>query len=208
MSPENAIHFYLFRHGETDWNLQNRFHGHTDTPLNARGRQQALELPSLVGSLGLTHLVSSDLSRARETARVLADHLKLPLKLDARFREAHLGAAQGLTAPEIVDRFGQPLLEAWRSHNPDALSTRYPGGESGQEILLRVMDGLRELSQLPGGSQIGICTHGGVIRRMLQLLHPEPSAHHPIPNTAIYVFHSSHLSPDNAWHLHYSERLR
>lgn len=182
--------YYFFRHGQTDWNLENRFQGHTDIPLNAHGFKQARELPPILENLGMNHIVSSDLLRAKETACVVAEALGLTLQLDPRLREAHLGQAQGLTSSEIRIRFGQELLLQWRSHSREARSVRYPEGESGYEVLARVSDAIRALSPLPNGSKIGVCTHGGVIRRLLQATHPEPHLHHPIPNTVVYAFRS------------------
>src|SRR4051812_29193375 len=100
---------FLFRHGQTDWNVQERFQGHIDIPLNDQGRVQARGLvPALRQSL-IEAVLSSDLTRALETAQIVADALDLPVYQEVGLREAFLGAAQGLTRQEIEEQFGVEL---------------------------------------------------------------------------------------------------
>jgi len=103
-----VITFYLFRHGETDWNAEGRFQGHLDIPLNDRGREQARQLAVPLGSKDLQAILSSDLSRSVDTAKILAKEIGLSadrLYQDAGIREAFLGDAQGMTVDEIGSRF-------------------------------------------------------------------------------------------------------
>lgn len=93
----------LVRHGETDWNRDGRWQGHSDTPLNELGRRQAHELAATLD--GVDVLYSSDLTRARETAEIVADRLGVEIHLDSRLRERSFGAWEGLTTTEIEDRF-------------------------------------------------------------------------------------------------------
>ena len=104
----------LVRHGETDWNRLGRWQGHSDTPLNARGREQARELAPQLDGVDVVY--SSDLARARETAEILAEELGADVRLDARLRERGFGAWEGLTAAEIV---GHDDLQ-WQDHVPPA----------------------------------------------------------------------------------------
>src|SRR5947209_8391773 len=108
---------YLFRHGETDWNAEGRFQGHLDIPLNEKGRAQARALVEKLKLASIEAIVTSDLSRARDTALVSAQALGLPIFEDRRLREAFLGDAQGLTSEEIRLRFGDELTDRWRSHH-------------------------------------------------------------------------------------------
>src|ERR1700749_4512270 len=104
----------LFRHGETDWNVEERFQGHIDVPLNENGRAQARGLVEKLAPMGLQVILSSDLSRALETARIAARGLGgIAVEIDPRLREAHLGGAQGLTREEIEKKFGLELVHRW-----------------------------------------------------------------------------------------------
>src|SRR5690349_8413010 len=101
----NKKHLFIFRHGETDWNVEERFQGHLDIPLNDNGRNQARELGQKMKHFGLEAIFSSDLCRASETAQIVAQSINVPIFKDPRLREAHLGQAQGLTRTEIESQF-------------------------------------------------------------------------------------------------------
>jgi broad specificity phosphatase PhoE len=81
----------LVRHGETDWNAEGRLQGHTDTPLNELGRRQALTLADELAGDGIEAVYSSDLARARETAEIVAERLRLAVVLDPDLREKDWG---------------------------------------------------------------------------------------------------------------------
>src|SRR5687767_15916178 len=103
---------YIFRHGETDWNLARRIQGHTDIALNERGRDQARDLANRLERYPIQAILSSDLARARETAEIVARRSDVPVFVDERLREASLGDAEGLTVDEAIARFG---AEAWQT---------------------------------------------------------------------------------------------
>ncbi len=179
--------YYLFRHGETDWNAEQRFQGHVDIPLNDRGRLQAQALVPLLEPLGLDGVVSSDLSRAVETGQVVATALGIPLAQDVRLREAYLGEAQGLTLPEIRERFGLELAQRWRSTRVTDADIQYPGGETGRAVMLRALAALEgHVDRQPGFKRVGVACHGGVIRRLMQAVLADGHEPLPIPNGVIY----------------------
>jgi broad specificity phosphatase PhoE len=101
----------LVRHGETDWNRDGRWQGHSDTQLNDAGREQARGVAAELD--GVDVLYASDLARARETAEIIAGELGLAVTTDPRLRERSFGAWEGLTAPEIEERFSGELAR-WR----------------------------------------------------------------------------------------------
>lgn len=101
----------LARHGETDWNRDGRFQGQADTPLNDRGREQAQALAEEVN--GVDVIYSSDMRRAIETAEVVAERLRLDVKVDSRLRERGFGAWEGLTPGEIEASFRESF-DRWR----------------------------------------------------------------------------------------------
>jgi broad specificity phosphatase PhoE len=81
----------LIRHGETDWNIEGRWQGQADVPLNQRGRQQAIDIARSLCHSDIHAIYSSDLQRAWHTAQVLARLKKLPIQPDTRLREIHQG---------------------------------------------------------------------------------------------------------------------
>jgi probable phosphoglycerate mutase len=182
----------LFRHGETDWNAEGRFQGHVDIPLNDKGRGQAQGLVPQLAPFGLQAILSSDLSRAHETARIIASGLSVagssvPVYTDEGLREAFLGQAQGMTYEEIIARFGADVVSRWGSGKPTDADVAYPGGETATQVLARVFGALEGFFERePAYDHIGISSHGGVIRRIMQRLRPVGSEPVRIPNAVLY----------------------
>jgi len=180
-------HVYLFRHGQTDWNEEGRFQGHIDIPLNEVGRAQARELGMSLKTAGIRAILSSDLSRARETAEIAVQGLNIPIFIDAGLREAHLGDAQGKKLDEIEMAFGPDLWRKWRSHLMTDADISYPGGESGTAVMNRAFAAVENFLAIhPEFDCFAISTHGGVIRRMTQKIRPPDSEPVAIPNAVIY----------------------
>ncbi|MBC7325685.1 MAG: histidine phosphatase family protein, partial [Moorella sp. (in: Bacteria)] len=107
------IRIYLVRHGETEWNNNGRYQGHTDVALSVSGRRQAELLRERFRSIPLDSVYSSDLSRARETAAVIAAPHGLTIKTEEAFREIDFGFWEGLTYQEITARYPHEW-ERWR----------------------------------------------------------------------------------------------
>jgi broad specificity phosphatase PhoE len=151
----------LARHGETDWNLQGRFQGHADPPLNDTGRAQAAELAHALRSEPLAAVYSSPLQRAFETARIVAAaHNLAPIALDA-LREVDVGSWSGLTRVELEQRFPEQF-ERWLSYEHG-----WDDGETYEEMGRRVVTALLELAARHAGERILAVTHGGPIRAAL-----------------------------------------
>src|SRR5690606_24937790 len=99
MHRMESTHFWLIRHGETEWNAGRRLQGWLDIPLSDIGRQQAHRLAAHLRALQgpqFKAVLSSDLSRAAETARIATEHLGLPVLADERLRERNYGVYQGM----------------------------------------------------------------------------------------------------------------
>ncbi len=140
----------LWRHGRTRWNVEHRFQGQADPPLDEVGRQQAMVSARLLAAYSPTAIVSSDLRRAIQTGRPLADLLGLPIALDPRLRERSLGSWEGLTRDEVG-----------RSH-PEEYGHWLAGREAHQEgSESRAEVGERALSALAGaeGDTVVLVTH-------------------------------------------------
>lgn len=154
---------YLARHGETDDNREPiRVQGFSDTPLNDTGRRQATDLAERVAPLGLRSLWSSDLARARDTAARVSERIGLPVRLDARLREANRGDWEGRLFIDI-EREEPERYAAWRRAGPDF---RFPGGESLLEQQRRVQEALAAIRATCEPPSLAVC-HGGSIRVVL-----------------------------------------
>ena len=151
-----TLHF--IRHGETDWNAGRRVQGNTDVPLSARGREQAEELAARLADWPIGAIYSSDLRRALETARPLAERLGLEPIVDPILRERNFGAFEGLHDSEV-----EALLDDPRTFWRDA-DTRPEKGESRREVWTRITSFLDKLLENPPADEIAIVSHGGPIR--------------------------------------------
>ena len=174
---------FLFRHGETDWNREGRLQGHTDTPLNASGLAQAEALSEKLRPHRLDAVVSSDLSRALTTARIVADALGVPLLADPGLRETDVGAAEGLLWADAKIRFGEGLTERWFTDGDVA----FPGGETGVATRTRGLAALRRLAAAQPYRRIGVSTHGAMLRQLMKHALPPGSPPAPTRNTALYI---------------------
>jgi precorrin-2/cobalt-factor-2 C20-methyltransferase len=176
---------FLFRHGETDWNRERRVQGHADVPLNGTGIGQAEALVERLRPHRVEAVVSSDLARARTTARIVAEALGIPLITDRGLRETHVGAAEGLLWDEAKVRFGEGLTERWY-HDDD---TAFPGGETGLATRKRGLEALRRFTVAHPYRRIGVATHGAMIRQLMKHALPPGSPPAAARNTVLYVLH-------------------
>jgi 2,3-bisphosphoglycerate-dependent phosphoglycerate mutase len=176
--------FIFIRHGETDWNRQQRFQGQIDVPLNALGREQAARLAQRLAGEAPQLMVSSDLLRTRETSAPLAQAWAQAPQLDAGLREQHFGIFEGLDVPTIKAQHGA-LWQRWLEHDGDFA---LPGGESLRQFHQRVIAAVRALAEAHAGKQLAVVTHGGVLDMLWRTAHGLPITGLracDIPNTGI-----------------------
>lgn len=150
----------VWRHGNTDWNASHRVQGQTDVPLNAVGRQQAVDAAELLIKMRPDVIVSSDLHRAADTAAALAALTGLSVGYDKRLRERFFGAWQGLTMTEVADL------------HPGEFARWTAGEEVGGDIETlydlgaRVSAALEAAAALaPPGGTVVVATHGAAARQ-------------------------------------------
>jgi broad specificity phosphatase PhoE len=147
----------LVRHGETDWNREGRWQGHSQTPLNELGRRQAREVAAELEDVDVVY--SSDLRRARETAEILADRLGLEVRFDRRLRERRFGAWEGLTTAEIESDF-EEAHHRWQLGEGAGAEDAEPFDEFGA----RVRSFLEDVLQRHPEETVLVVGHGGSIR--------------------------------------------
>jgi alpha-ribazole phosphatase len=150
------IHLCLIRHGQTDWNLEGRYQGQSDVPLNINGRSQAYELARHLKNQSFAAIYSSDLKRARETAEIIASSLHLPFSTDPRLREINQGEWEGQQVELIKARYA----ELWNRRKIDPASLRPPGGETVGEVALRAAAVLDDLAHIYPNEALLIVSHG------------------------------------------------
>ena len=158
---------YLLRHGRTLWNEAGRLQGRTDVPLSAAGRESARKTAELLADLPLSAAFSSPLSRARETAELIAGG-RIPVRTDARLLELSFGAAEGMC-----------ILGLQREERPTFRLFSDPehyvppeGGESYRALCRRCKDFLREviLPREQDWEHVLIVAHGGTVRGLFSAM--------------------------------------
>jgi broad specificity phosphatase PhoE len=153
----------LVRHGETVGESSIRFHGANDVALSAKGREQARQASMLVSGDGVDRVFSSSLSRAWQTACILAPRRLVRLEPD--FREIHFGRWEGLTKEEIAVR--DPALYAdWQAKKG---GFEYPDGEARGHFRMRVLRGLEGVRGC-GAESAMVVAHKGVVRTIAEAL--------------------------------------
>jgi len=149
--------FYFVRHGESEGNAAGVFTGQSDSPLTARGRQQAATVADELEKVKFDRIVSSDLSRTRDTAEVIAKRLGIPVEIIPELREIDVGDRTGKSFDEARG------LPNW---NDDGFVS-WPGGESLDQVLARTLGTIDRLTRESPGKTILVVGHGGVNRILL-----------------------------------------
>lgn len=150
----------LWRHGRTEWNVAGRVQGQTDIPLDDVGRAQARLAASRLAALVPDRIVSSDLSRAAETARVLGELTGTEVELDPRLRELDFGEREGLTWRQAWEQF-PAAMKAWSEGD----ETQIPGSETHRQAGERFAAALHDLLEdLPADGVLVVVAHGAVLR--------------------------------------------
>jgi broad specificity phosphatase PhoE len=150
----------VWRHGRTEWNARGIAQGQSDVPLDDAGREQASAAAPLVARYDPARIVSSDLSRARDTAQALAHLTGLAVQTDARLREFDLGAREGQTMQESLAMFPDEMA-AWQRGE----ESRFGAGETLAEAAKRFAGALDDVADATGDDEVSVVvSHGGVMR--------------------------------------------
>ena len=161
----------LLRHGQSQWNLENRFTGWVDVPLSARGEQEARAAGEKLHGRRIDKLYISTLGRARETARIALEAAgmgPLPTESDQALNERMYGDLQGLNKTEAAVRFGKEQVRIWRR----SYDVRPPGGESLADTAARVIPYYEShiLPTLRAGMNVLVAAHGNSLRALVMHL--------------------------------------
>lgn len=154
------MELYLVRHGETDQNQKGVYYGWTDCPLNTKGIRQAKDLGKSLSILPLDMIITSPLSRTRQTAEEIAGQHRLSIQTDARLKEIYFGEWEGRHFQEI--QRSDP--KAWEAWTEDWQNVPPPNGESFQQFYQRVRKLPHELLDRRKDQTVLLVGHQGSLR--------------------------------------------
>lgn len=150
-----STHFVLIRHGETDWNKEDRFRGRSDVGLNATGHEQALKVATQYAAVKFAAVYSSPLPRALESAAPLAADHNLQVESNADLLDIDFGTWEGLSRGEAQSKFPD-VYDIW-TKAPGRV--RFPGGESVRQVRNRAENLLKGLSEDHLGETVALFSH-------------------------------------------------
>jgi len=171
----------LVRHGQSQWNLENRFTGWVDVPLSEKGLEEARRAGQELSGLSFAEAFTSKLKRAQETLRIILQEIhqeNIPITCDAALNERHYGALQGLDKAETARKYGDEQVRIWRrgydvappkdrtDFNPEGIS------ESLKDTAARTLPFFesRILPRVKGGKNILVAAHGNSLRSIVMSL--------------------------------------
>ena len=162
MSPSDrpVFQFTFLRHGESVGNAESRWQGQSEYPLTDKGRAQAHALAEYwkAEDVKFDLAIASPLSRARETAEIIAAALNVPLEYDPIWMERDIGEMEGLTAEEVRQKPQPPYITPYDSIGGD--------GEGDWALFLRAGQALHDLLRRPAGSYL-VVSHGGLLNQLM-----------------------------------------
>jgi len=161
-SPDSPIRVVLWRHGQTDWNVENRFQGHSDIPLNKVGHYQASEAAQVLAALRPDRIISSDLIRAQETAAALAALTDITVEINPNLRETDGGLWEGKLASENRATHGE-LFANWYEGGDEPAGVT---GERRSDVARRAVAVIEKETTNFSGTIVFV-THGGTVRSVL-----------------------------------------
>jgi len=186
----------LVRHGESVWNLENRFTGWTDVPLSDKGSEEARLAAGRIREITFDKAYTSELVRAQDTLDIILGIIGqagVPVERDGALNERHYGDLQGLNKDETRKKFGAGQVKLWRR----SFDVRPPGGESLQDTAARAIPYFREtiLADVRRGNNVLVSAHGNSLRAIvmdLDRLSPEEVVGLEIPTGVPYLYSCDH----------------
>jgi probable phosphoglycerate mutase len=175
---------YVVRHGQTEWNVIDRFQGRLDSPLTPAGMRHAEEHGELLAREAVVHMIASPLGRTRMTAEIINRRLNVPLEFDERLVERDCGDWEGMTSSAIQREYP----DEWQARLRSPYHHRPPRGENLEDMLVRVKPLLDRLHALPH-RRVALVSHGMMGRVIVSyLLGIPPEEAHRVaqPNDVVY----------------------
>lgn len=179
---------YLTRHGETEWNEKKLIQGHTDIPLNTKGKKQAKELGKQLKDINFDAAFSSDLLRAENSAEIIVKEKKMVIIKIKALRERFFGRFEGKNLSEMRKAFGEVMLVTKEKQK----KLKIYDVENDEEIITRLIPFMKKIARQYIGKKILMVTHGGLLRAFLGYVDfkiPEYSDR-PMKNTGYLIIES------------------
>ena len=181
----------LVRHGQSVWNLQNRFTGWVDVPLSEKGKEEAYRAGELLKDIRFDVAYTSALTRAQETLRIILETvgLLIPIIKDTALNERHYGALQGLNKDRARQKWGADIVHLWRR----SYDIPPPEGESLKDTADRTIPFLERaiMGDIYDGRNVLVVAHGNSLRSIvmyLENLSPEEIVKVEIPTGTPIVY--------------------
>lgn len=159
------LHIYLTRHGETEWNIQNRLQGWMDSPLTSKGINDAMALSQKISAIRFQSIYTSPSMRASNTAKILSGDKEFPIIQDENLREINFGEWEGKTKSEIKERFENEFSSLWES--PNSYDHKPHNGESLSNVRKRVEEVLKNIIETNKDGNVLIVTHAVIVATMI-----------------------------------------
>ena len=161
--------FYIFRHGQSSYNLEGKIQGHTNNSvLTDKGIDQAYATADNLKNKDIDVIISSPLRRAKQTGNIVSRVVQAPIQFDERFTEVNVGVAEGLHYTQAMERFGE-TYKKWRSKDSANQDIRFENGETKREVRQRVFSALKQYAQSKYNN-IAISGHGITLTETLHAL--------------------------------------
>lgn len=159
--------FYIFRHGQSSYNVEGRIQGHTNNSvLTPEGKLQAANVGKLLQNHKIEIIVSSPLKRAQQTAEIVSSYLNVPIITDEHFIEVNVGVVEGMHYTKVQGLYGE-LYKRWRSPNLEDMNVCFENGETREHVRKRIFEGLNYYAQNSSYQNIAISGHGITLAQTL-----------------------------------------
>ncbi len=191
----STTHLVFLRHGQTDWNHTHRLQGQADVELDDVGVRQAHAAARILGERQFAAVYSSDLERATVTAETVAQDLGVPVTVDARLQEIHVGSWSGKTRAQLEAEM--PQYAVWHTEGRDF--RRSESGETVAEMVDRAMPAVEEILQRHSGQEVLIVGHGFLFSKLLQKILDLPQDSRVIGSLGNAHWSEVAFSPRGRW---------
>ncbi|HSQ98154.1 MAG TPA: histidine phosphatase family protein [Rickettsiales bacterium] len=159
---------YLFRHGETNWNLESRIQYLADIELNETGLRQAEENAELLKNCGIEYVYSSPLKRAYKTGQILAELINVDIETINELQELDGGDCEGMLKEDVKKFIGEENYEKFSHSRHEHLDFRLPNGETKREVRDRMFNTILDICKNSEYDIIGIASHGFALREFIR----------------------------------------
>lgn len=188
MKNKNFCTIYLTRHGETEWNEKKLIQGHTDIPLNTKGKKQAKLLGKQLKNINFNAVFSSDLLRAEDSAEIIIKEKDMTVIKTRKLRERFFGRFEGKSLGEMRKAFGEVMLVTKEKQK----KLEIYDVENDEEIIARLIPFMKKTAKQYIGKKILMVTHGGLLRAFLSHVNYEVPEYsdRPMKNTGYLIIKS------------------